>query len=124
MSHFSCVNCKLSNKEVLRRALKMQPEVNDVKDNWIVRGYGRRAVKSDLVAILNGNYDIGFNFRGAETVVVADWSAGTCTESEVYRDKTLEGLWQRIVKTYLELMIKDMHNTNKDKENIHVRVLG
>lgn len=117
MSHFSYMPTRMSNKEILKQALKQQPEVRDVKENWFIRGYSGTKVKGDVVGVLEGQYDIGFVFKD-ECFAIADFSFGTCGGG----NKNLVDLWQRIVATYLTLDTYEQANKQKGLSGTNIKV--
>lgn len=71
MSHFTRVRTKLHNIEMVGRAL--EDLGYEVQKAGRVRGYAGDRAKADLVAKVNGKYDIGFSQgRNGEVEMVAD----------------------------------------------------
>lgn len=124
MSHFSSIFTKISDITLLKIALKQQPEVTQVKENWFVRGYNNQTVKSDVVGILSGKYDIGFVLQKDGSYAIADWGYSTCPNNNKSGSQDLTALWQRIVATYNTLDTLDQANKTKglQKANINVMV--
>lgn len=123
MSHFSSIRSKLTNKELLKVALQQQPEVKEVKEKWFVRGYEEQTVKSDVVGVLEGNYDIGFVLQGDSSYAIADWGYSTCSSGNSSGSQNLTGLWQRIVATYNTLYTLDQANKNKGLQKANINVV-
>ena len=123
MSHFSSVLCKLSNIEILKQALQLQPEVLKVQEGEgiSVRGYSDKRVVADLVAVLNGGYDIGFVTQGDEIYAVADWGYGSCSiEGE---RQELKHIWMNINKSYAQLEALELISKAKELGIAHMRVV-
>ena len=57
MSHFSTLRTKISDAEILKTSLRDLGIV--VKTEANVRGYNGQRVRADIVAILEGEYDLG-----------------------------------------------------------------
>ena len=123
MSHFSSITSKLTNKELLKVALQQQPEVKEVKEKWYVRGYQGQTVKSDVVGILKGNYDIGFVLQNDSSYAIADWGCSTCPNGNSSGSQNLTILWQRIVATYNTLYTLDQSNKNKGLQKANINVV-
>jgi hypothetical protein len=67
MSHFSTLRTKITDAEILKNSLRdlgLQ-----VKTNADVRGYNGQRLRADIVAVLEGDYDLGWsrNADGAST---------------------------------------------------------
>lgn len=63
MSHFSTLRSKLTDVELLKASLRDLGLV--VQTNAKVRGIGRQRAQADIVAVLEGDCDLGW-FRNAE----------------------------------------------------------
>ncbi|KKD38168.1 MAG: DUF1257 domain-containing protein [Limnoraphis robusta] len=59
MSHFSTLRTKISDAEILKTSLRDLGI--SVKSNADVRGYNGQRVRADLVAVLEGEYDLGWS---------------------------------------------------------------
>jgi ABC-type transport system substrate-binding protein len=62
MSHFSTLRTKITDAEVLQSSLR-DLGIN-VKTEADVRGYNGQRVRADLVAVLEGEYDLGWSRNG------------------------------------------------------------
>lgn len=62
MSHFSTLRTKISDAEILKTSLRDLGIV--VKTEANVRGYNGQRVRADIVAILEGEYDLGWSRNG------------------------------------------------------------
>jgi hypothetical protein len=59
MSHFSTLRTKISDAEILKASLRdLGISANSNAD---VRGYNGQRVRADLVAVLEGEYDLGWS---------------------------------------------------------------
>jgi hypothetical protein len=58
MSHFSTIPTKITNAEVLKSSLRDLGL--RVIENGNVRGYNGQRPKADIVAVLDGEYDLGW----------------------------------------------------------------
>ncbi|MEM9540310.1 MAG: DUF1257 domain-containing protein [Cyanobacteria bacterium P01_E01_bin.42] len=59
MSHFSTLRTKISDVAILQTSLRDLGI--DVKNDADVRGYNGQRVRADLVAVLDGEYDLGWS---------------------------------------------------------------
>ena len=71
MSHFTSIQTKLYNREIIEKSL------SDLNINWeananVVRGYNNKKESADLVIRQNNNHDIGFKWNGKEYEFVTD----------------------------------------------------
>ena len=73
MSHFSTLRTKISEAEILTASLRDLGI--SVKSNADVRGYNGQRVRADLVAILEGEYDLGWsrNSDGSFDLIADLW---------------------------------------------------
>ncbi|MCL2938881.1 MAG: DUF1257 domain-containing protein [Trichodesmium sp. MAG_R02] len=62
MSHFSTLRTKITDSEILKASLCDLGVT--VKTNADVRGYNGQCVRSDIVAVLEGEYDLGWSRNG------------------------------------------------------------
>ncbi|BBD54777.1 MULTISPECIES: DUF1257 domain-containing protein [Planktothrix] len=59
MSHFSTLRTKIADSEILKASLS---DIGiSTKTNADVRGYNGQRVRADLVAVLEGEYDLGWS---------------------------------------------------------------
>ncbi len=59
MSHFSTLRTKITDATILQQSLRDLGF--SVKQNADVRGYNGQRVRSDIVAMLEGDYDLGWS---------------------------------------------------------------
>lgn len=73
MSHFSTLRTKITDSEILKTSLRDLGI--SVKSNADVRGYNGQRVRADLVAILEGEYDLGWsrNSDGTYDLIADLW---------------------------------------------------
>jgi hypothetical protein len=73
MSHFSTLRTKVTDAEILRSSLKDLGI--SVKNNADVRGYNGQRVRADIVAVLEGEYDLGWsrNTDGSFDLIADLW---------------------------------------------------
>ncbi|PSP15897.1 MAG: hypothetical protein BRC58_10750 [Cyanobacteria bacterium QS_8_64_29] len=73
MSHFSTLRTKITDAETLKASL--QDLGMTVKDNADVRGYNGQRVRADVVAELEGEYDLGWsqNSDGTYDLIADLW---------------------------------------------------
>ncbi|MGK7915948.1 MAG: DUF1257 domain-containing protein, partial [Prochloraceae cyanobacterium] len=65
MSHFSTLRTKITDAVILTNSLR-DLGIN-VKTNAEVRGYNGQQVRADIVAVLEGEYDLGWSENGDGT---------------------------------------------------------
>jgi hypothetical protein len=73
MSHFSTLRTKVTDAEVLKSSLRdLGIEVRTDAD---IRGYGDHQIRADIVAVLEGEYDIGWsrNADGSFDLIADLW---------------------------------------------------
>ncbi|MEA5471591.1 DUF1257 domain-containing protein [Spirulina sp. 06S082] len=71
MSHFSTLRTKISDVAILQTSLRDLGI--SVKNDADVRGYNGQRVRADLVAVLDGEYDLGWSRNGDGTFdLIAD----------------------------------------------------
>ena len=73
MSHFSTLRTKITNSEILTNSLRdLGIEVNTDAD---VRGYNGQRLRADIVAVLEGEYDLGWsrNADGSFDLIADLW---------------------------------------------------
>ncbi|MDJ0727788.1 MAG: DUF1257 domain-containing protein [Prochloraceae cyanobacterium] len=73
MSHFSTLRTKINDAEILKASLRDLGIT--VKTNADVRGYNGQRVRSDIVAVLEGEYDLGWscNSDGSFDLIADLW---------------------------------------------------
>ena len=73
MSHFSTLRTKITNAEVLQTSLKDLGI--EVKTDADVRGYNGQRIRADIVATLEGEYDLGWseNTNGSFDLIADLW---------------------------------------------------
>ena len=79
MSHFSTLRTKVADAEILKASLRDLGIT--VKSEADVRGYNGQRVRADLVAVLEGEYDLGWSRNGDGSFdLIADlWGVGRCS---------------------------------------------
>ncbi len=73
MSHFSTLRTKIANAEILKSSLSDLGIT--VKTNADVRGYNGQQIRADIVAVLEGEYDLGWteNSEGTFDLIADLW---------------------------------------------------
>ncbi len=73
MSHFSTLRTKISNAEILTSSLSNLGI--EVKTDADVRGYNGQRLRADIVAVLEGEYDLGWsrNADGSFDLIADLW---------------------------------------------------
>ncbi len=73
MSHFSTLRTKISDAEILKSSLSDLGVT--VKTEANIRGYNGQNVRADIVALLEGDYDIGWsrNADGSFDLIADLW---------------------------------------------------
>lgn len=73
MSHFSTLRTKITDAEILKCSL--QDLGIAIKTEADVRGYNGQRVRSDIVAVLDGEYDLGWsqNANGTFDLIADLW---------------------------------------------------
>jgi len=73
MSHFSTLKTKVCDAENLKASL--QSLGLQVKEEAQVRGYNGQSVRADIVAVLDGEYDLGWQLQpdGSYSLVADLW---------------------------------------------------
>jgi hypothetical protein len=73
MSHFSTLRTKITDTEILKASLRDLGL--EVQTNTNVRGYNGQQVRADLVAVLEGDYDLGWsrNADGSFDLIADLW---------------------------------------------------
>ncbi len=74
MSHFTTIEVKIQNGEILQQAL--QELGYKVERNTMVRGYEGNKIQAEYVIRQINGYDLGFRKQGASYELIADfWGA-------------------------------------------------
>ncbi|NJL86333.1 MAG: DUF1257 domain-containing protein [Leptolyngbyaceae cyanobacterium SM1_1_3] len=73
MSHFSTLRTKITESEILKASLRDLGIA--VKNDADVRGYNGQRVRADIVAVLEGEYDLGWscNADGSFDLIADLW---------------------------------------------------
>ncbi|MGL5034037.1 MAG: DUF1257 domain-containing protein [Microcystaceae cyanobacterium] len=73
MSHFSTLRTKITDVEILKASL--QDIGINTKTEANVRGYNGQQIRADLVAVLDGEYDLGWsrNVDGSFDLIADLW---------------------------------------------------
>ena len=73
MSHFSTLRTKITNAEILTNSLRDLGI--EVKTDTDVRGYNGQRLRADIVAVLEGEYDLGWsrNADGSFDLIADLW---------------------------------------------------
>ncbi|MBE9062373.1 DUF1257 domain-containing protein [cf. Phormidesmis sp. LEGE 11477] len=73
MSHFSTLRTKITDAEILKSSLCDLGVTVKTEDN--IRGYNGQNVRADIVAVLEGDYDIGWsrNADGSFDLIADLW---------------------------------------------------
>ncbi|GAB4346552.1 MAG: DUF1257 domain-containing protein [Cyanobacteria bacterium] len=73
MSHFSTLRTKITDAAILKSSL--QDLGIQTKTNTDVRGYNGQRIRADLVAVLDGEYDLGWsqNADGTYDLIADLW---------------------------------------------------
>ncbi|MEL6489250.1 MAG: DUF1257 domain-containing protein [Cyanobacteria bacterium J06634_6] len=73
MSHFSTLRTKITDAEILKSSLNDLGVVTKTEAN--IRGYNGQNVRADIVAVLEGDYDIGWsrNADGSFDLIADLW---------------------------------------------------
>ena len=73
MSHFSTLRTKITDAEILKSSLSDLGVT--VKTEANIRGYNGQSVRADIVAVLEGDYDIGWsqNADGSFDLIADLW---------------------------------------------------
>ncbi len=73
MSHFNTLHSKLTDVELLKFSLRSLGLV--VQTNAEIRGTNRQRVRADIVAVLEGEYDLGWtrNANGSFDLIADLW---------------------------------------------------
>ncbi|MGD1849142.1 MAG: DUF1257 domain-containing protein [Cyanophyceae cyanobacterium] len=73
MSHFSTLRTKISDVAVLKSSL--QDLGIQTKENSDIRGYNGQHLRADLIAVLDGDYDLGWsrNADGSYDLIADLW---------------------------------------------------
>ena len=110
MSHFSTLRTKITDAEILKSSL------NDlgvsVKTEANIRGYNGQNVRADIVAVLEGDYDIGWsrNADGSFALIADLWVVSkNHTQTEL-----INSIYQKyaVNKTLAEVKRPGLQNAN------------
>lgn len=73
MSHFSTLRTKISDAAVLKTSLSALGI--EVKTDADIRGYNGQRIRADIVAVLDGEYDLGWseNTNGSFDLIADLW---------------------------------------------------
>jgi len=96
MSHFSTLRTKITDAEILKASLRDLGI--SVKTEADVRGYNGQRVRSDIVAVLDGEYDLGWsrNTDGSFDLIADLWGVAKKHNNQKYAvNKTLSEVKQR-----------------------------
>lgn len=110
MSHFSTLRTKISNAEVLKTSLRdLGIEVKTEAD---VRGYNGQRIRADIVAVLEGEYDLGWseNTNGSFDLIADLWGVA----KKHNQTELINSINQKyaINKTLLEAKQPGLQNAN------------
>lgn len=121
MSHFSSTATKITDKGILIKAIRLCPEVQEVREQHFIRGYNQQAIKGDIVACLSGDYDLGFNkiLSDGTYTATADFGMGDCGEG----DSTIKDILNRIVASYKRMEIEKEVAGSKALSSANVTVV-
>lgn len=118
MSHFSQTYTKIKDAETLNQAIR-NAGFKALVDS-AVRGWQGNSIKAEVVAVMKGDYDIGFvRAEDGSFAAVADFAYGSCGGGSTSLGTTLNEI---IRQYYLLEAQKSMPNASRD--NISVRVHG
>lgn len=110
MSHFNTLRSKLTNAEILKESLRDLGIV--VRVDAEVRGAGCQRVKADIVAVLEGNYDIGWsrNAEGSLDLIADLW--GVAQKHNMANLLSLVNQKYAVKKTLAEVKQPGLQNAN------------
>ena len=110
MSHFSTLRTKITNAEILKSSLR-DLGIN-VQTNTDVRGYHGIQVRADIVAKLDGEYDLGWSANSDGTFdLIADlWGVS----KKHNQTELIHSINQKyaVNKTLLEVKQRGLQNAN------------
>lgn len=110
MSHFSTLRTKITNAAVLRTSLKDLGI--EVKTDADVRGYNGQRIRADIVAVLEGEYDLGWseNTNGSFDLIADLWGVA----KKHNQTELINSINQKyaINKTLLEVKQPGLQNAN------------
>ncbi|NJN76195.1 MAG: DUF1257 domain-containing protein [Synechococcaceae cyanobacterium RL_1_2] len=110
MSHFSTLRTKITDAKVLVKSLRdLGIEVNNNAD---VRGYNSQSIRADIVALLEGDYDLGWsaNADGSYDLIADLWGVA----KKHNQTELINSINQKyaINKTLSEVKSKGLQNAN------------
>lgn len=117
MSHFSTLRSKITDAELLK--LTLQDLGFTVQTNAEVRGMGCQRMKADIVAVLEGSYDLGWvqNADGSFDVVADLWG--------VSRKYNLAELMTTVNQKYaVQKTLTSVKRPGLQNANVQVKVRG
>ncbi|MEA5420011.1 DUF1257 domain-containing protein [Spirulina sp. CCNP1310] len=110
MSHFSTLRTKITDVEILQNSLRDLGITT--KTNAEVRGYNGQQVRADLVAVLDGEYDLGWSGNGDGTFdLIADlWGVA----KKHNQTELINSINQKyaVNKTLAEVQQRGLNNAN------------
>lgn len=110
MSHFSTLRTKITNAAVLKTSLKDLGI--EVKTDADVRGYNGQRIRADIVAVLEGEYDLGWseNTNGSFDLIADLWGVA----KKHNQTELINSINQKyaINKTLLEVKQPGLQNAN------------
>jgi hypothetical protein len=110
MSHFSTLRTKITDVETLKTSLRDLGI--SVKSEADVRGYNGQRVRADLVAVLEGEYDLGWSRNGDGSFdLIADlWGVA----KKHNQTELINSINQKyaVNKTLLEVKQRGLQNAN------------
>jgi len=116
MSHFTSVKVKVSDLDALCEALEGLPGVERVEKDATVRGYAGATRQSQVVAVMEGRYDVGFDLDAkneGEIVITADWW-GLNTSEATFADKVMQQYTKVEASNRLEIEGFSLEETMED----------
>ncbi len=118
MSHFSAVRTKIVNKQLLIESIREAGK--PVQTEYAIRGFHGQAVRATVVAVLDGEYDLGFQWDGTQFNAVADFSYGSCGGGS----RSLEAELKAIIQIYTAkaAMAEVAANAALNSSNVTVKV--
>ena len=110
MSHFNTLRSKLTDIEILKTSLRELGLV--VKENAQVRGSGCQSVRADVVAVLEGEYDVGWsrNAGGSLNLVADLW--GVAQKHDLANLMTLVNQKYAVHQTLTQVQRPGLQNAN------------
>ena len=110
MSHFSTLRTKITSAEILTASLADLGFT--VKTNAEVRGYNGQRQRADIVAVLEGDYDLGWsrNSDGTFDLIADLWGVA----KKHNQTELINSINQKyaVIKTLAELKRNNLNNAN------------